>query len=110
MISATVTPVGRRYPPLSCQISVAEAEQPSLRVERSLDLVPLLTGVVRSDEVLGAILRPLDRSSELVGEIGDEKVLGKKSPRTPKLPPESVGRYSIWLSERPRSRESTRRW
>ena len=57
---------------------VLEAEQPRAIVERGLDAMNLLTGVVDGDEVLGAVLGPLDRTTEAARQPRNEEVLGEE--------------------------------
>src|SRR5262249_10820584 len=77
----------------------AQAEEPSLRVECSFDLVALLASVVRGDEVLSAILGPLHRPPELVREVSDEEVLGKEVAAYAEAPAR-IGRSVVDLVER----------
>ncbi len=69
---------------------VAQPQQRAVGVERDLEAVALLSRVVDGDEVLRAVLDPLDRASERRASYGTRKSSGKNSPRTPKLPPASV--------------------
>ena len=59
---------------------VAQREQAVLLVEGGLEAVQLLARVVGGDEVLRAVLDPLDGSPERAREVRDEQILGVELP------------------------------
>ena len=54
----------------------AQPEEPAAGVERGREPVLLLPGVVHRDQVLGAVLHPLDRPPQRAGQPGHQEVLG----------------------------------
>ena len=61
-----------------CQISSRKPEQAGVGVEGHLHSVDLLAGVVDRNEVLAAVLDPLDGAAQAAREPGDEEVLGEE--------------------------------
>ena len=55
--------------------AILEGQQRAVAARRDGDVVHLLPGVVRGDEMLRAILDPLHRTTEREGEERDEDVL-----------------------------------